>query len=198
MKEQSLNFEDFIQLVLDSLRAVQIDYLIGGAIAAWAWGEPRATQDLDLVVDLPVEAIKPLSQELANRGMLVPTEIILNTLIESRGDLPVHAIHGTSGFKADIYLLRPEDDLRKSALQRRQQIDFGPPLGEIFVHSPEDLILYKLIYYDLSQQTKHLRDIGAILHSQGDQLDQSYLGAWIERLGLSTIWKSILEEFNPS
>jgi len=194
MKDGNLYFEDFIQLVLDSLRTVQVDYLIGGAIAAWAWGEPRATQDLDLVVDLPIEAIKPLSDELAKRGMLVPTEIILDTLIDERGDLPIHAIHGRSGFKADIYLLRPEDDLRKSALRRRQLIDFGPPLGEIYVHSPEDLILYKLIYYDLSQQTKHLRDIGAILHSLADQLDQAYLKTWIERLGLSTIWNTILEE----
>jgi hypothetical protein len=30
---------------------------IGGAIAEWAWGEPRATQDLDLVVKIPIKAI---------------------------------------------------------------------------------------------------------------------------------------------
>lgn len=193
-----LNFEDFVKLILDSLGAAGVEYLIGGAIAAWAWGEPRATQDVDVIVDLPLDAINPLSKALQDRGVLVPSEIILDILIEERGDLPIHAIHGTSGFKADIYLLRPEDDLRKSALRRRQLIDFGPPLGEIYIHSPEDLILYKLIYYDLSQQTKHLRDIGAILHSLGDQLDQAYLGAWIERLGLSTIWKTILEELNQS
>lgn len=193
-----LNFEDFVKLILDSLGAAGVEYLIGGAIAAWAWGEPRATQDVDVIVNLPVDAINPLSKALQDRGVLVPSEIILDTLIEDRSDLPIHAIHGTSGFKADIYLLRPEDDLRKSALQRRQLINFGPPLGEIYIHSPEDLILYKLIYYDLSQQTKHLRDIGAILHSLGDQLDQAYLGAWIERLGLSTIWKTILEELNQA
>ena len=42
-------------------------------------------------------------------------------------------------------------------------MDFGPPLGEVFLHSPEDLIIYKLWYFSLSQQTKHLQDVAAIL-----------------------------------
>lgn len=35
------NFDDFIQIILESLQASGIHYLVGGAIAAWAWGEPR-------------------------------------------------------------------------------------------------------------------------------------------------------------
>ena len=102
----------------------------------------------------------------------------------------------TSGFKADLYPLRPGDKLRQSALDRRQRVDFGPPIGEIYIHSAEDLILYKLIYYDLSQQTKHTRDIGAILHSRKDELDLGYMQTWTERLGLQTLWKTIQDEMN--
>ena len=35
-------------------------------------------------------------------------------------------------------------------------------IGEVYIHSPEDLILYKLIYFGLSQQSKYSRDIAAI------------------------------------
>jgi hypothetical protein len=184
-------FEDFVLLMIEALEAAGVEYLIGGAIAAWAWGEPRATQDVDMVVDIPVEAIVRLSSELENRDMLVPPEVILEAILEEGADIPISPVHMVSGFKADLYPLRPEDALRRSAFERRQRVDFGPPFGEVFIHSAEDLILYKLLYFSISQQSKHARDIAAILRSKGDQLDEPYLEIWVERLGLSAIWETL-------
>jgi hypothetical protein len=95
--------------------------------------------------------------------MLIPAEIILDSILEDRADIPINAIHMYSGLKADIYPVREGDELRQSAFRRRQQVDYGPPIGKVYIHSPEDLILYKLIYFGLSQQSKHSRDIAAIL-----------------------------------
>jgi hypothetical protein len=53
----NLGFDEFVRLVIDALEAAGVDYLIGGAIAAWSWGEPRATQDVDVVVNVPIQAI---------------------------------------------------------------------------------------------------------------------------------------------
>ena len=52
MNDQPLDITDFLKLILDALEVSGIEYLIGGAIAEWAWGEPRATQDLDIVTHL--------------------------------------------------------------------------------------------------------------------------------------------------
>ena len=41
MAEERLSFVAFARLVLDALEASEITYLIGGAVAVWAWGEPR-------------------------------------------------------------------------------------------------------------------------------------------------------------
>lgn len=196
MNEKPLDIVEFLQLVLDALEAAGVEYLIGGAIAAWAWGEPRATQDLDLVIDVPNDAVTRLSDALKARDMLVPAEIILDNLREERADLPINAIHMYSGLKADLYPVRPGDTFRQTAFRRRQRIDFGPPIGHVFVHSPEDLILYKLLYYNISQQPKHIRDITAILHATRNQLDLGYLEKWAEQLGVSTIWRELLE--NPN
>ena len=196
MTDQVLDIVGFLKLVLEALKAAHIEYLIGGAVAEWAWGEPRATQDIDIVINLPVELIGKLSKELEKRDMLVPAEIILDTLLEDRADIPINAIHVHSGLKADLYLVRSGDELRLSAFQRRQRIDYGPPIGRVYVHSPEDLILYKLLYFSISQQSKHSRDVAAILHANKDKIDFSYIEEWATRLGLSSLWWELLESSN--
>jgi hypothetical protein len=190
---QILDITGFLKLILEALKVTGIEYLIGGAIAEWAWGEPRATQDLDIVINLPVESIGKFSKELEKRDMLVPADIILDAMIEERADIPLSAIHLYSGLKADIYLMRDGDMLRQSAFERRVLVDYGMPIGNVYVHSPEDLILYKLSYLGLSGQPKHARDIAAILRARKNELDMIYIEKWITQLGLDAIWKEILD-----
>ena len=184
MNARPLDIADFLELVLSALDSAGVAYLIGGAIAGWAWGEPRATQDLDLVVDIPIEAVNRLSDELKARDMLVPAEIILDALTENRADAPINAIHLYSGLKADLYPLRAGDELRQEAFQRRQQVDFGPPIGTVYVHSPEDLILNKLLFFSIHRQPKHVRDINAILRAMQGQLDMALIDALGAKVGV--------------
>ena len=193
MNNQPLDITEFLKLMLETLESAGVEYLIGGAIAEWAWGEPRATQDLDLVINLPIEAVVRFSKELEKRNMLVPADIILDAIVEDRADIPLNAIHIYSGLKADLYLMRDGDVLRQSAFQRRVLIDYGPPIGKVYVHSPEDLILYKLMYLGLSGQPKHARDIAAILRAKKDQLDFGYIEEWVAQLGLGSVWKEMLD-----
>ena len=73
-------------------------------------------------------------------------------------------------------------------------VDFGPPLGQAYVHSPEDLILNKLKYYAISQQTKHIRDIASIIRSMGEELDDAYINQWARQLALTTIWREVQQQ----
>ena len=193
MTKKALDIAGFLKLVIEALNAAGVEYLIGGAIAEWAWGEPRATQDLDLVVNIPIKSVNKLSKELEKRDMLIPAEIILDNILEDRADIPINAIHMHSGLKADLYPVREGDELRKSAFERRQRVDYGPPIGKVYIHSPEDLILYKLMYFGLGQQSKHSRDIAAILRSKKNDLDVNYIEQWAARLGLSSLWNEMLD-----
>lgn len=188
MSEEKTSFTMFMRLVLDAIEATGVEYMIGGAIALTAWGEPRTTQDFDVVIQLPSEQIYSFSQELKKRDMLVPFEVIVDLLLQEEGDLPINAIHLNSGYKAELFLLRSSDPFRRLALSRRCLIEFNPTLGPVYVHSPEDLIIYKLRYYKLSEQTKHMRDIQSILLAHGDQLDLSHIEYWIHRFNLSSQW----------
>jgi len=191
-------FGGFVREVLDALEELGVQYLIGGAVAVWGWGEARTTRDFDVVVDLPLEQMARFSESLRDREMLVPVEVMLD-LYMSPADLPINAIHMPTGYKLEIFLLRPDDPLRAVALQRRLLVDFGPNIGEAYVHSPEDLILYKLQYYRLSSQPKHIRDIGSIIAMVGDaSLEHDYLTQWIDRLALQEIWQEIQEQMSRS
>ena len=49
----------------------------------------------------------------------------------------------------------------------------------------------KLMYYSVSQQTKHISDIASIVQTMGDTLDAHYIQKWVAEKDLSTIWKSV-------
>ena len=40
MKDKPLDLVEFLILLLDALQSAGVDYMIGGAVAEWAWGEP--------------------------------------------------------------------------------------------------------------------------------------------------------------
>jgi hypothetical protein len=167
---------------------------LGGSLALAAWGEPRSTLDVDLVINLPVDHMLRLSEELARRGIIAPPDLMLDLWLEHRGDVALVAYHPAAGFKAELFMLRPGDALRESALARRRHIDLEPPLGVLNLHSPEDLILYKLKYYDIGEQTKHVRDILGILLAHGPELDWDYLDHWVGQLQLAKVWQYITSE----
>lgn len=186
--EKKPSFPEFSRLVIDALEAAQVQYMVGGSVALAAWAEPRTTIDIDLVINLPIEQVYVLSQQLIQREMLVPYDILLDLLLQEEGDLPVHAIHLSTGFKAELFLLRPGDTFRETALERRLLVTLGAPLGDVYVQSPEDLIIYKLCYFKLSGQTKHMRDIRSILVTMGQELDYAYIQRWLEHFNLHSAW----------
>ena len=176
------------------MEGAQVDYALGGALAVAAWAEARSTQDVDLVIYLPMKHIQRFSDELARRQILIPPELMLDLLLETRGDVPLVGYHLHWSHKAELFPLRPGDELRASALARRRLVDLGSSMGQVTVHAPEDLILYKLRFFSLSQQQKHTRDIVAILYAQKGKLDEAYLTGWIHRLGLEAVWRYMVSQ----
>jgi len=55
-------------------------------------------------------------------------------LIYSATTLTVNAIHMHTGLKADLSPVREGDELRQSAFRRREQVDYGPAIGKVYIH----------------------------------------------------------------
>ena len=75
-------------------------------------------------------------------------------------------------------------------LERRQRLPLVPG-REAYFARPEDIILYKLMYYAEGGSDLHLRDIAGILRVSGPELDLPYVGEWAARLGLGASWDAV-------
>jgi hypothetical protein len=163
-------------------------------VAAWVWGEPRTTEDLDLVVALAPEQMAALLNELGSREMPVTVDALLDAYAADEEDLPVTAEHGPSGFRVDFFLLRPGDTLRTSALKRRRLVELGPPFGAVYVTAPDDLILSKLLTFVRTGNTTHVRDIAAVTAVSRPEIDWGYVEEWARRLHVEAVWRQIERE----
>jgi hypothetical protein len=164
--------------------------MITGATAAILYGQPRVTNDLDVVVSLNDAARAALLRAFPETEFYVPPESVIRTeqARVQRGHF--NLIHLESGFKADIYLAGA-DPLHTWALPKRRRIPWENDL-EISVAPPEYVIVRKLEFYREGGSTKHLSDIQAIRQITG--VDETELKPWLERLGLGALWIKIILE----
>jgi hypothetical protein len=56
------------------------------------------------------------------------------------------------------------------------------------IATAEDTIIAKLEWATEGQSERQLRDVAAIMETQGDGLDHEYIGRWIRALGLEDAW----------
>ena len=86
-----------------------------------------------------------------------------------------------SGFKADFMILKNEP-YRQTEFSRRKLISFFEI--PVYIVSPEDLLLSKLIWIQQLQSNLQMDDIKNL--SEIDILDWEYINGWVENLELNT------------
>jgi hypothetical protein len=169
------------QLLIYAIRALEKsanEYMLTGSLVSSMQGEPRATHDIDIVVEATPSSIEALLKEFPLTDYYYNTD----TAIASIADGGMFNILSGSGDKIDIWSLT-DSDFDKSRFSRRQVIDF---LGmSIKVSSPEDTILMKLLWAQQSGGSeKQLFDAAKVYEMQEDIIDKGYLEIWTHRLGL--------------
>ena len=155
----SVRSEDLIFLFTRPLEDAGLEYFVTGSVAAIAYGEPRMTRDLDLVLELPWRRVDVLTAAFPPDKFYCPPEEVMveEARRDSRGH--INLIHHATGFKADLYL-RGQDPLHAWAMARRRRLSL--PEGRLWVAPPEYVIVRKLEFYREGRSEKHLRDIRAM------------------------------------
>jgi hypothetical protein len=171
--------------VINTLEHLNIPYMIGGSVAAIAYGEPRLTLDMDVIVKINAEQAKKLSNSFGQE-YYVSLDSILDALA-SHGHFNI--IQSEAGVKVDFYVLQ-DDPFSQSEFSRKCREAFDQTKEAVFV-SAEDVILKKLEWFKLGQSQKHLEDIKGILKISGTKLDCQYINEWASKLGVQETWNRL-------
>ena len=168
--------EDLLKKIAGILHTLDIPYIITGGIAVVVWGRPRFTADIDIVVELIPQKLDALAAALLKieKDVYLDKDMMRHAL-DRKGEF--NFIHPASGLKVDFWMLKDEPFDRARMRRRVKKKIAG---STIFLTSPEDLILMKMLWYQESQSTRQLEDIASVLRIQ-KKLDWRYLRAWAAR-----------------
>lgn len=163
-----------VATLADIFDRLGIPYLVGGSLASSLYGIPRATQDADLMADVRLSHVEPLTKALESEFYVA--EELISDAIRDRSSFNV--IHLATMFKADVFL--PQNDAwahEEMARARTESIHVADSARAIRFSSPEDTILHKLLWYRLGGEIsdKQWTDILGVLKVQGPLLDLAYV-----------------------
>jgi hypothetical protein len=182
---------DELSLFLVRLEALAAPYMVTGATAAILYGQPRVTNDLDVVLSLNDAQRSALLQAFPESEFYVPPDAVIRAEQARPARGHFNLIHLESGYKADIYL-SGEDPLHAWALPRRRRIAWSDHLT-ISVAPPEYVVLRKLEFYREGRSAKHPADIKAIAQITG--VDETAMALWLGQLALQKLWDQMKAAF---
>lgn len=177
---------ELLRHLAEVLERLGLAYLVTGSTATIAYGEPRFTNDIDVVVELPEDRV------LEFCAAFPPDQYYLSlpaATEAARNRQQFNILQPASGQKIDV-IVAGLSEFDRCRLQRGRRLSVLPDRAVTFA-SPEDVIVKKMAYYQEGGSDKHLRDIAGVIRVQGDALDRPYIDEWAAKLGLSDLWKEI-------
>ena len=154
---------------------LSVEWCVAGAVAANAYRDPRATTDLDLVVQIHAAQFSDVAKDLKAAGW----EMFRRS---PESDYP------------DVVRLRhriysPTDLLLVKTAYQQEALVRSRSAGAVRILSPEDVVIHKLIAY----RHRDRADVHEILRG-GESLDRAYIERWSEFWDVLPRWKEALAE----
>jgi hypothetical protein len=159
--------------------------MITGSMASCFQGEPRATLDLDIVIDPTPPALDRLVGDLRSAGFYVDRD----AADEALGERTQFNAIGPDATKVD-FIVRRDRPFSITEFDRRERVELLGSAG--FIATVEDVILAKLEWASETDSERQLRDVAGMLAVSGDAVDAAYLTTWAEKLGVARLLERVV------
>lgn len=170
--------------VAAAIEQVGGEYFVGGSIASSLQGEPRATNDVDFVISLPLGRLEEF-QGVLGADFEVDLDMLRDAL--RRGG-SANAFHLPTVTKIDFFG-RGYDGYDAIEFSRRRTVVVGPTGEALVVKAPEDTVLRKLLWFREGGEVsdRQWRDVTSVLRISGAEMDVTYLDEWARRLNVEDL-----------
>jgi len=160
--------------------------MVSGSIAANYYSIPRMTRDIDIVIELQqkdVDRFVALFQDdfYINKEM-VEKEVLRQGMF--------NLIQNQYMVKVD-FIVKKSSAYQQTEFSRRKNVLIEK--CTVWIASPEDLIISKLIWAKDSRSEMQMKDIKNLIKA-ADGLDLRYIDKWIRELGLEQLYKGVNNE----
>lgn len=163
--------------------------MVSGSIVSSLQGEPRATHDVDLVVDISVSDVPRLVAALQDPNLYLDERAAASAAAEGR---MFNLIDTRTGDEIDFWPLA-KSAFDTSRFSRRSEVR---ALGmRLAVSAPEDTILKKLHWArQCGGGERHIADALGVYEVQAGRLDEAYMRDWARRLGVEDLLDRVVGE----
>lgn len=178
---------DFLQKLVELLDTCEIPYMLSGSVCSSFHGQPRATNDADIV-------IAPIKKQLLHFLSLLGPDYYVSqeAAIEAlKNNSMFNVIHVQAGWKADLIIRKERDYSRQEFGRRKKTVVMGI---NVCVVSAEDSILSKLEWSKDSESKSQCDDAAGVLLVQGERLDFDYLKKWARELKIEDLLEQLLKK----
>jgi hypothetical protein len=173
--------------VVDALNELQVPYMLTGSLASNTYGIVRSTQDADFVVQVDDAGVTRIAAQLTPLFKLDPQVSFETVTMSSRYVM----LSSDQEFKVELFLLT-DDPYDQERFRRRMKGVFEGRVA--YLPAPEDVILFKMLWYKQARRRKDLDDVKNVIAVQGSRLDAEYLQHWCSKYGTLDLLNSIRGE----
>jgi hypothetical protein len=183
---------DLIDLIVSVCEELSLPYAIGGSMASMSYGEFRATADLDVVLSLHAKDVPLFLSRFPRPGYYHDERAALEA-VRTGGQFNI-LLTGEL-LKIDVHIAA--DPIAKAQVERARRLH--APSGRLANYSPpEELIIKKLQYYDLSGSERQLRDVASMLRISGAAIDQERISTLVGQYGVADAWEAVQRRLRSS
>lgn len=185
-----MNLEDqegFARLAVETLERLDIPYMVTGSVASFLYGEPRATNDLDIVIAPTKESLQALVEALEPHAYVSP-EAAFDAF---RRHQMFNAVSFETAEKVDFIFLK-DRPYNRMAFDRRLRKRFKTL--EFITSTAEDSVLSKLLWARKSGSEQQLRDVYGVLRNNSASTDWEYMSHWAAELGVESLLEQLRKE----
>lgn len=187
-----INFVDLLLRVARLFEEVGARYAFVGSVASSRYGQPRATNDIDVICDLSLEQI-PRFTELLGDEFYFNDASIRRAVQNCRS---FNLIQQELMLKVDVFIAAPNSFATHRLTGRRLEPPTENSNEKVFMITAEDTLLAKLEWFKKGGGTsdRQWSDILGIIKVQGASLDYVYLREWAVRLDVLPLLEKVIGE----